>query len=366
MNEVIVVLTTGGTIGSLISNHVATLDTTGKLLSAEIAKIVRRQSVAVDVRHVFNKHSEDMKPDDWITIIRAIDELSRDGVRKIVITHGTDTLAYTAAAIGLFYQDTNMHICVTGSFRSIDDANSDAKLNLLAALGCVSSSDIPPGVYVAFKTPREMLGGLGDEVPSASIISAFDVKPMRFDDVGFSAIYGNKVASYFSNSNDRLVIDYRKNFPRVCPSLRDRPLPAGPRVDQAASQLLMMRAYPGLNLSTMSGLAGQIRVLILELYHSGTGPSDEADQAKSLSAQGIQTIMTGFPRVHMKTSYSYESTIQLAKAGIPIYEDVQPHVIYVLLALGLAQGRSVEEILATLAPWRFEFTSQERQLTLSS
>ena len=88
----------------------------------------------------FIKSSEDMDYKDWQKISRIAEKLLNDGnIKGVIITHGTDTLHYTSAALSFFLKDLNKPVVLTYSQRSTDRASSDANLNLqCAALAAIS------------------------------------------------------------------------------------------------------------------------------------------------------------------------------------------------------------------------------------
>lgn len=88
----------------------------------------------------FMKGSEDMDFKDWQKIARTVEKLLNDSnIQGVLITHGTDTLHYTSAALSFFLRDLNKPVVLTYSQRSIDRASSDANLNLqCSALACIS------------------------------------------------------------------------------------------------------------------------------------------------------------------------------------------------------------------------------------
>jgi glutamyl-tRNA(Gln) amidotransferase subunit D len=90
----------------------------------------------------FMKASEDMDSKDWKIIAKTAVELLNDSnIQGIVITHGTDTLHYTSAALSFFIKNLNKPVVLTYSQRSSDRASSDASLNLQCA-SLVAISDI--------------------------------------------------------------------------------------------------------------------------------------------------------------------------------------------------------------------------------
>ncbi|MEK6906354.1 MAG: asparaginase domain-containing protein, partial [Nanoarchaeota archaeon] len=88
----------------------------------------------------FMKASEDMDFKDWQKIAKLTEKLLNDvNIKGVIITHGTDFLHYTSAALSFFLRNLNKPVVLTYSQRSIDRASSDANLNLqCAALAAIS------------------------------------------------------------------------------------------------------------------------------------------------------------------------------------------------------------------------------------
>jgi len=95
----------------------------------------------VKVEVPFMKASEDMDYKDWQKIARVVETLLNDSnVKGIIVTHGTDFLHYTSAALSFFLRNLNKPVVLTYSQRSIDRASSDANLNLqCSALVAISN-----------------------------------------------------------------------------------------------------------------------------------------------------------------------------------------------------------------------------------
>ncbi len=94
----------------------------------------------VKVEIPFMKFSENMDYKDWQKLARITSEFLNDSnIHGVIITHGTDFLHYTSAALSFFIQNLNKPVVLTYSQRSIDRASSDANLNLqCSALAAIS------------------------------------------------------------------------------------------------------------------------------------------------------------------------------------------------------------------------------------
>ena len=147
------ILSTGGTISSKIdyrSGGVSAAFTAEDLLASlpELADFAN-----IRARAVMNVMSEDMTPDLWVKIAEEVYKELSLGAAGVVVTHGTDTLHYSAAALSFLLPNCLKPVILTGSQRSTDRGSSDASLNLLCSV-IAAASDLA-GVYVVMHASME-------------------------------------------------------------------------------------------------------------------------------------------------------------------------------------------------------------------
>ncbi len=139
----IAMIITGGTIASRLDSKkggVTPLETPEDLFRFYPGVFDKVNVVKVEVP--FMKFSEDMNSKDWQKLARVTGKLLNDpNIKGIIITHGTDSLHYTSAALSFFLRDLNKPVVLTYSQRSIDRGSSDANLNLQCS-AIVALSDI--------------------------------------------------------------------------------------------------------------------------------------------------------------------------------------------------------------------------------
>lgn len=132
---------TGGTIAAKLNPRKGGVDwlTNPESLFKIYPELFEKVNV-VKVEVPFMKASEDMDFKDWQKIAKTAEKLLNDSnIQGVLITHGTDFLHYTSAALSFFLRDLNKPVVLTYSQRSVDRASSDANLNLqCAALTCIS------------------------------------------------------------------------------------------------------------------------------------------------------------------------------------------------------------------------------------
>ena len=84
----------------------------------------------VDSLQVCNLDSTNVTPEHWKLLAKTVQE-NYDRYDGFVICHGTDTLAYTAAALSYMIQNSRKPIVITGAQKPIEMDVTDAKTNLL-------------------------------------------------------------------------------------------------------------------------------------------------------------------------------------------------------------------------------------------
>jgi glutamyl-tRNA(Gln) amidotransferase subunit D len=132
------IVSTGGTIASRIDYRTGSVTSqfnANDILIAipELAEIANYRTIPLATIL-----SENMTPAIWQDLARAVYEEIRGGARGIIVTHGTDTMAYSAAALS-FMIDTPVPIVFVGSQRSADRPSSDNAMNAVCAAAAATS-----------------------------------------------------------------------------------------------------------------------------------------------------------------------------------------------------------------------------------
>ena len=134
------ILSTGGTIASKVdyrTGAVTSQFSAGEIISAipELEEIANYRA-----RVIYQILSENMRAEYWIKLAQSVAEEISAGAKGVIITHGTDTMMYTAAALS-FMLKTPVPVVLVGSQRSSDRPSSDASMNAVCA-ATVAISDI--------------------------------------------------------------------------------------------------------------------------------------------------------------------------------------------------------------------------------
>lgn len=149
----ILLLGTGGTIASENQGSGLAPELTPQQLLSFVPEIGRL--CEVESHSLFSVDSTDMTPAHWVKIAEAVRE-AYDDFDGFVISHGTDTMAYTAAALSYMIMGADKPVILTGAQKPIGFSSTDSKQNLSDAFLCACSDDIC-GVNIVFNG-RVMLG----------------------------------------------------------------------------------------------------------------------------------------------------------------------------------------------------------------
>ena len=126
----ILMLATGGTIASRDTGEGLAPAITSREILGYVPAI--GELCRVETIQLMNLDSSNLGPRHWLQMARAIEE-RYDQYDGFVVTHGTDTMAYTAAALSYLIQFSPKPIVLTGSQKSICLENTDARMNLYNA-----------------------------------------------------------------------------------------------------------------------------------------------------------------------------------------------------------------------------------------
>ncbi len=159
----VALISTGGTIASKIDYRTGGVRAalTAKELYASVPELAMYASIDPEV--LLSEYSENLTPNHWTMIAEKVAEKVRAGIyHGIVVSHGTDTMHYTAAALSFALQNLPIPVVLVGAQRSSDRPSSDAALNLLAATIFAIKSE-NAGVFVA------MHAGTSDDIVACHI-----------------------------------------------------------------------------------------------------------------------------------------------------------------------------------------------------
>ncbi len=201
---VITILHTGGTIASRVDYR--TGGVVSRFTPRDMLEMFPKLKDYANIRSVFmhNMFSEDMRFSHYEKMSEYIVEEINDGVDGIIITHGTDTMGYTSAALSFIFDNLPIPIILVGAQRSSDRGSSDAEPNLICAANFIANSEFT-GVGVC------MHEGISDD--NCLIHKGVKVRKMhssRRD--AFKTVNDSPTAciNYYNNSIEFLSENYKR------------------------------------------------------------------------------------------------------------------------------------------------------------
>ena len=237
----ILMIGTGGTIASEMTDDGLTPELTPEQLLRYVPAI--SGLCRVDCLSLFSIDSTNVTPAHWTRIAAALREnyARYDG---FVISHGTDTMAYTAAALSYLVQGSGKPIILTGSQKPINYDSTDSKLNLMDAFVCACSEKLS-GVNIVFNG-RVILGTRARKTCSKSYAA--------FSSINYP---------YLATLQDHRLISY------ISPSS----LPEPKFYDALDPNIGLIKMIPGTDFELLDFMLSRKDALIMECFGVGGLPS---------------------------------------------------------------------------------------------
>ncbi len=241
----ILLIATGGTIASVEDGGGLRPALAGEELARYVPEVAGL--CELDVVQPMNIDSTNMRPADWM---RIRDEIVRayDAYDGFVVLHGTDTMAYTAAALSYLIQESPKPIVLTGSQKPMASPFTDAKLNVYQSL-----------LYAADDRSRDV------SVVFGGAVIAGKQRTMSFN--AFSSVNFPEVALI---RNDRIV---RAGAPMATHAQGEGGASAPLVYDRLDERVCVLKLMPGMNPELFSLLARDYDALILETFGVGGVPA---------------------------------------------------------------------------------------------
>lgn len=313
----VLILATGGTIASqagadgLVPNEA----------SPELMNVFEefRKYYKIDFHLILNLDSSNIQAEEWQLIARRVYEALPD-YDGVLITHGTDTMAYTASMLTFMLQNLDKPVVLTGSQIPVGLPLSDARSNLATALAAINH-DVT-GVNIAFN--HKLIPGC----------RAVKVRTMGFD--AFESVNSPDRGEFFADGV-RLV------SPRI-------PRPPKPRELKAelCNDVFLLKIIPGTNPRIFDSLlAMNYRGVVLESFGAGGLHflrRDLASQIGRLVKNNVPVVVCS-QCLYERSDFSlYEVGRKVLATGAIQGRDMTTEAAVTKLMWALGQTSSMEEI----------------------
>ena len=311
---------TGGTIGSTLNGSVMSVDNSKsyKILDAYDKKF------AIDFEYEcacpYLELSENNTGDNLSLLCSCICENANKGYDGIIVTHGTDTLQYSASAIAYTLTNPLLPVCVVSASYPIEHAKTNALDNLHSAI-LVIKNKLGKGVFVPFRNTKDKIIKLHKatrllpSIPYSDEVKSVDNREYGYFTSDFTFIKNNNFTAQNSESS-----------------------PFAP-LFSSRSSVLLLHAYPGMNYPV---LTENIKYVLLLPYHSGTVDTKSKSAIEfynTAKSKDIKVFISG-----VKQGDEYESATLFSSLSITPIFDLSPISAFIKLWLIASQNKS-EDLL---------------------
>jgi len=323
----ILVVFTGGTIGSIATDGIInTSDAASfKLIRLFQQHYENHRQIHFDTIQPLQILSENIAPGAWTTIIAAIEAAQPDRYDGIVITHGTDTLAYTACALSFYFNAARIPMLLVASDYPLAHPKANGVENFICAVEFILQLN-QAGVFVPYRNQQQTTQLHKATHLTCSLQLSGD----------FFSVQGKSYLQ-FENRQFSLSNPAAKQTPTQCIPLKAR----------FSERILMIKPFPGLNYARFN--LDNVDAVLHDLYHSGTACASLqwgenyslAEFIKRCEKQGITVYLA--PAI--KSADAYQSTQALIEQGANIIWNMSIEAAYVKLMLAYGNFDDKQEIM---------------------
>ena len=322
------IISTGGTIASRVDYRTGAVEPA--LSAEELASVVPElESIAeIDAHILYSEYSENLTPEHWKGMAEEAARKISHGADGIIITHGTDTMHYTAAALSFALQHLPVPVILVGAQRSSDRPSSDAATNLTGGTAIAAAADMA-AVGVA----------MHEEISDHHIIAHKGTRVRKCHSSrrdAFKSIETRPLARYDLTTHRLETMDSGTKRDKK------RQLTLKPSFDPSA---YLLKSYPGFDRRSIDSAIQQgARGIVLEGTGLGHVPRTSYDSISHAVGKDIPVFMTSqtiWGRVNLNV---YSTGRDLLNLGVDPLEDMIPETALVKLMWTLAQTKSPDEI----------------------
>jgi len=279
----------------------------------------------------FTKMSEDMDFSDWAKIAKlASKELNKKEIQGVVVTHGTDALHFTAAALSFFLQNLGKPVVLTGAQKSSDRGSSDTGMNLICSAHASISNIAEVGVCMHGSINDDFcFFTKGTKVKKMHTVRRDAFRPIN--DLPLAKIYPSGQVTVQNKNHTK-----RDNKKRAELDTRFEP------------KVALLKAYPGSDPGIIDFyLKSGFRGFVIESMGLGHVPTlaekSWIPKIKNSISSGAPVVITSQATYGRVNPRVYSNLRLLHQAGAIPGEDLLPETAYVKLGWVLGRTKNPEK-----------------------
>lgn len=335
MKDIMVVFT-GGTIGSTKQGTAVDVNASGSYMIIDQFKEQYDLDVSMDTIQPINILSEDLIAQQWLSLAEQIKQIPQEQYKGIIVTHGSDTLAYSAAMLGLLLSHTRIPIVLIASNYPLEDERANGLRNFSEAVQWIMK-EAPPGVFVVYENDRgESQLYLATRLMQCEAFTDQYRSP-------YELTLGQLKQGELLWSDDPRNPTLQQLAPVV-----NRWSSSIEQVTELADQIMYIKPFPGLNYELYQWDSNKPKAIVHDLYHSATacsldsGPYSLPVFIRRCRQQGIDVYLTPAKRAE---DVQYASTAKLFEAGAVLLGGMAPEAAMAKLMLGYAIRSEHEDVV---------------------
>jgi len=328
----VLIIGTGGTIASRVDYRTGAVRpaTTAEDLYALIPELSDIARVEPEI--LLSIYSENIQPSHWSRVGERVGRAVGEGMAGVVITMGTDTMGYTAAALGFALNSVPIPVIFVAAQRSSDRPSSDAVLNLIAGVSMAATAPFS-GVYIAMHLDES-----DEKIAVHHSTRARKNHTSRRD--AFQSV-GTPLAAVWS----------RQGFEYLDDSLPKRREATGfkPKTDFEPG-VALVKFYPSMPSAHIDSLAASgVKAVVLEGTGLGHVSTENVEALKKYVQKGGLAFMTSQCINGMVDLNVYETGRDLLAAGVVPLGDMLAETALVKAMWALANTKSGQEAAALMS-----------------
>lgn len=300
----ILTVLTGGTIGSVEKNH--TLDVADK--SCKVVDMFKKSEynnpqVVFDVFSPVNILSENMSVEYWNVLLKWFKRVNFSEYDGVILTHGSDTLSYTAAILSFCFADIAIPLVVVASDYPLDFPKSNGLKNFSSAVQLISSKTTR-GIFVAYGTQEST------DIYLASRLC--EAEPFLDKFRGFTG-------TPYAKCNETGIEFLKSKFNPSLDSLNKERKPILKEIPEIKNCVQIIIPHPSFDYDSVN-LCDNTKAVLHMTYHSGTASAQNRNTASAFLEKCKAKSIDFYFCSLKNTEDMYVTTKEIIdKGAIPLY-----------------------------------------------